>query len=93
MTTRIAQSARARLGRLAHQTRIVDWAAWDAVVAAAREAGYSEPLAGYVRTTPRLSLTAMARAYLVRYGQAYGLGVTPATPETVTGALSSYAAA
>lgn len=69
----IRATAARQLGRPARRRgRRMDWAAVDAVRAAAREHGLTEPLAQWVTDA---SLTGLAAAYVGRYQQAYGVGV------------------
>jgi len=76
-TTAIATRAAAILGRpyVGSRTLVRDWDAVSAVRAAAAEAGYGESLLRWV--VPARTLTGLARAYLGRYGQAYGLQASP----------------
>ena len=48
-----------------------DWRAWSAVERAAKQAGLSELLWGYVQLCPS-DLRVMAELYVRRYAQAYG---------------------
>ena len=80
----IARTARIILGRPASQQQDrLDGQAADAIRAAAVIAGLSAPLARWAPCGA--SLTVLARAYLARYGQAYGLasgGAPDAAPYT-----------
>lgn len=71
----IARAARTILDRPVRRTRHHDWAAVEAVQMAAAECGLVYRLQSWVPQQTRLSLTAMAQAYVTRYVEAYGLGV------------------
>lgn len=96
LSLRIARLAASRLGRtVRHGSRAGrdghDWAATDAIKAAAWEVGLTGPLGGWVRRGR--TLTQYAADYIARYCQAYGpvgdlidvsaYGRTPAPPAIV----------
>lgn len=69
--TSIARSARATLGRPAYRSRRwADFAAADAIAAAARQHGFTAPLGAWVQCGR--PLRQMALDYVSRYCQAYG---------------------
>lgn len=54
------------------RTKTLDWGAISSVHEAAIQAGFVEPLDGWVPHAPGLSLTAYSEAFLARYAEAYG---------------------